>query len=318
MQKFNMQDSRFGPELGLELGLEPATESGSVRRRIGQLCLIALIVVLAGCSSIRLSYNYGDTLLYWWLDAYVDLDSGQKDRIRKDIDNLFAWHRNTQLKDYASLLENAQRQLQSNPTQAILLANYDSVKNSTQLVLLKAGPELAELARSLQPDQIASLEKKFASNNEDFRKKFLTGNIEERQRMRYQNTLEKFEQWFGSFSREQESAIRAASNARPLDNQLWLDERMLRQKKTIALVRKVQREKLGQEATMVLIRDLINDGYAHQDQSEHKAFFDASKDATAKMVMAVIKMTTPAQKAHVQKRMQGWIDDFKSLSIEVR
>jgi hypothetical protein len=29
------------------------------------------------------------------------------------------------------------------------------------------------------------------------------------------------------------------------------------------------------------------------------------------LVLTVIQLATPAQKAHAHKRMQGWIDDFK-------
>ena len=36
--------------------------------------LIVLMLALASCSSLRLVYNHGDTLLYWWIDGYVDLD----------------------------------------------------------------------------------------------------------------------------------------------------------------------------------------------------------------------------------------------------
>jgi hypothetical protein len=31
-------------------------------------------------------------------------------------------------------------------------------------------------------------------------------------------------------------------------------------------------------------------------------------------VHTAIRISTPAQKAHAQKRMQGWIDDFKVLA----
>jgi hypothetical protein len=286
--------------------------------RAWMIVLIALSVMLAGCSSIRLSYNHGDTLLYWWLNGYVDLASGQKEGVREDIGDLFSWHRKTQLKEYVHLLETGQRQLQGNPTQADLQADYDAIKSSTELLLQKAAPDLADLARSLQPAQIATMEKKFASNNDDYRKKFLTGNAEKRQTVRYQKSLEQFETWFGSFSREQQAAIRKASDARPLDNQLWLGERMLRQKNIIALLRKVQREKTGKEATVALIGQLIKDGFARLEQSEHKAFFDASNAATTHMVLEVITMATPAQKTHAHKRMQGWIDDFNSLAGEAR
>jgi hypothetical protein len=282
------------------------------------IALLALTVMVAGCSSIRLSYNHGDTLLYWWLDGYVDLEAGQKGDVREDIGDLLAWHRKTQLKEYVLLLEAGQRQLQGNLTQADVSANVEAIKVSTERLLVKATPDLADLARSLQPAQIVRMEKKFASNNDDYRKKFMSGNAEQRQSVRYEKSLEQFETWFGSFSREQEAVIRKASDARPPDNQIWLGERVLRQKNIIVLLRKVQREKTSKEATEVLIQDLIKNGFARLEQSEHKAFFDASNAATTQMVMQVIAMATPAQKTHAHKRMQGWIDDFNSLAAEER
>ena len=309
MPKFNMQDSA-----ALAMARPVARPMAST----GLIALLALVMMIAGCSSIRLSYNHGDTLLYWWLNGYVDLESEQKEDVREDIGDFFTWHRKTQLKDYVHLLETGQRQLQGNPTQADLLADYDAIKRSTELLLQKAAPDLANLARALQPAQISSMEKKFASNNDAYRKKFLTGNLEKRQTVRYKKSIEQLETWFGSFSREQQAAIRKASDARPLDNQLWLDERMLRQKNIIALLRKVQHEKPDQEATVALIGQLIKEGFARLEQSEHKAFFDASSAATAHMVVNVIAMATPAQKTHAHKRMQGWIDDFTSLAAEAR
>ncbi len=308
-----MQDSAARPIA------RPATRS--VARPVARIWLIALLaltVLVTGCSSIRLSYNHGDTLLYWWLNGYVDLASGQKDDVREDIDGLLAWHRKTQLKNYVQLLETGQRQLQGNPTQADLLANYDAVKASTEVLLVKAAPDLADLARALQPAQIASMEKKFASNNADFRKKFMSGNAEKRQNVRYEKSLDQFETWFGSFSREQEAIIRTLSDARPLDNQLWLDERVLRQKNIIVLLHKVQREKMGKQATEALIQNLIKNAFARLEQSEHQAFFDASNAATMQMVLKVIAIATPVQKTHAHERMQGWIDDFNSLAAEAR
>ena len=41
---------------------------------------------------------------------------------------------------------------------------------------------------------------------------------------------------------------------------------------------------------------------------------DASVDGTTRMIMTAIRIATPEQKAHAQKRMQGWIDDFNALA----
>jgi hypothetical protein len=276
--------------------------------------MIAVMVTVAACSSIKFTYNNGDTLLYYWLNAYVDIDTDQSDWVKKDIDDLFQWHRSTQLKDYVQLLEKGQRQLAGNITQADLLANYREVRARSEKLAYKAVPDLADLALSLKPDQIETLEKKFASNNEKYRKKFLRGDAEERNKVRYKKAMEQFDLWFGNFSRDQEAALRKASDARPLDNEIWLEERMRRQQMILATLRKIQSQKLNREATIPLVQNLVRDFFTRMDSPERKSFYDASVDGTTKMVMTAIRIATPEQKAHAQKRMQGWIDDFKALA----
>ncbi|WP_219117838.1 DUF6279 family lipoprotein [Janthinobacterium sp. UMAB-56] len=286
--------------------------------RFSYVVLALMLVIVAGCSGLRLAYNNGDTVLYWWLNAYVDLDRDQKGWVRDDIDKLFDWHRKTQLKDYVEILRTGQKQLQGSTTQADLMMDYSEVKQRTQALLLKAAPELADLARSLKPEQITQMEKKFKSNNDDYRKKYLSGDQEKRQQLRYRKAMEQFELWFGNFSSEQEALIRKASDARPLNNELWLDERMRRQQNVLNLVKKVQQEKLGKEAAATLISTLIKDSFERLEHSERKAFFDAYESSTAQMVLTAIKIATPTQKAHAVKRMQGWIDDFNSLATQAK
>jgi hypothetical protein len=285
-------------------------------QRVRMLFLIVLLALSAGCSTIRFTYNHGDTLLYWWLNAYLDLDSDQSDWVKQDIDNLLQWHRKTQLKDYAGLLSKFQRQLMGNPTQADLLSDYRDVKARTELLAFKALPELADLARSVKPDQIEQIEKKFRKNNDDFRKKFMSGDLENQHKARFKKSMDQFELWFGHFSSEQEAILRKASDARPLDNDVWLEERMLRQKKILAFLHKVQQEKLNKEQTMAQLHNLLRDMFDRFEAPERKAFFDTYVDNTSKYIMTAIRITTPAQKAHAQKRMQGWIEDFNTLATE--
>jgi hypothetical protein len=283
--------------------------------RIRLVLLVAFMALMAACSTIRFSYNHGDTLLYWWLNAYLDLDSDQADWVKKDIDNLFQWHRSTQLRDYAGLLANMQRQLASgNVTQDTLLSDYRDIKARTELLAFKALPQIADLAMSIKPDQIANMEKKFAKNNEDFRKKFMSGSVDDQKQARYKKAMEQLELWFGNFSSVQEAALRRASDARPLDNDVFLQERVLRQKKIVALLRRIQQEKLNKDQTMAAIHDLLRGFFDRAEAPERKAFYDAYIDSTSKFILTAINMTTPEQKAHAQKRMQGWINDFNALA----
>jgi len=277
--------------------------------------LVALMVLAAGCSTIRFTYNHGDTLLYWWLNAYIDIDSDQSDWVKKDIDQLFQWHRTTQLRDYAGLLTKMQRQLgDGNVTQEELLSDYRDVKARTELLAFKAMPQLADLAMAIKPEQIAQMEQKFAKNNDKFRREFMSGSVDDQKKARFKKAMEQLDLWFGGFSREQEAQLRRASDARPLDNEIWLQERMLRQKKIVALLRRVQGQKLNKDQTMAAIHDLLRDMLDRMEAPERKPFFDAYVDNTSKFILTAIRLTTPEQKQHAQKRMQGWIDDFNTLA----
>lgn len=287
--------------------------------RFRMLCLIAVMLAVAACSSVRFAYNQGDTLLYWWVNAYLDLDSEQSGQVKEDIGQLFSWHRKTQLKDYSQMLTKLQGQLASgNVTHADLKADYRDIRNRTELLATKALPDLTDLALSIKPEQIAKIEEKFEKNNETFRKKFVRIDNEKKQKLRFKKSMEQFNLWFGEFSSEQEAQLRRASDARPLNNELWLSERIMRQKKIISVLREIQQKKLGREATTELLRNLLKEFFGRFDAPEHKAFFDAYTDGSINVAYTAIKIATPAQKAHAQKRMQGWIDDFKVLAADTK
>lgn len=280
--------------------------------RLRTLFALVLVLCVAACSTIRLTYNNGDTLLYWWMNAYVDFDSSQTDFVKQDIDEVFSWHRQTQLRDYAALLQRAKQQIAGPVTAQALDGFVREVRVRGEKLALHAVPQLTDLARSLKPEQIGNLEEKFAKNNRDYRRKFMSGDTEKRKKIRYRKTMEQLNLWFGRFSNEQEDAIRRLSDARPLDHEAWLQERMRRQRTIIDLVRRVQSQKLDQAATAAAIETAIRTSFAQMDAPARRAAYEAQ----TRFYAEVIRLTTPEQKAHAQKRMQGWIDELDTLARE--
>lgn len=294
MKKFNTPDTLF--------------------RRTIALCLIALMVLVAGCSSVRFTYNQGDTLLYWWLNSYIDLEGQQADVTKRDIGRLFAWHRQTQLRDYAALLGGFQRQLAANPSQADLLNAYREIRVRGERLASHALPESVTLALSIKPEQIVNIERKFNAKNEEYRKKFIQGSADKRKRARFKKSMEQFELWFGNFTSEQEDILRRASDARPLDQVVWLEERIWRQRRILALLRKFQQEKPNREQASAQIAAMQRDFFGRMDSPERKTFYDSNLDQTTKFILTALRIATPAQKKHAQERMQGWINDFNTLA----
>jgi hypothetical protein len=278
---------------------------------------LLLASLLAGCSALRIGYANGDTFVYWWLDSYVDFTDTQKPWVRAHIDQLFAWHRKTQLNDYAQLLAQVrQRVQQGRVTPAEVLADIDAVKKRTALVLDKAAPQLADLVVSLTPDQLAHLEKKFAANNDKYRNEYLHGSLADRQRHRYKQVMKNAEYWFGDFSKEQEARIRALSDARPLNNELWLAERMRRQQEMLRMLRKIHAEKPSREAAVAMLREFTARSLENFTYEENKALFDANLEGLAQTVALIINITTPEQRARADKRLQRLIEDSHALAVK--
>lgn len=280
-----------------------------------RLVLFLLAILLAGCSTLRLGYANGDTFVYWWLNGYVDFADEQKPWIRAHIDRLFDWHRKTQLRDYAQLLDRVRLRLQRGPiTAADVREDFNAVRKRAGAVLERAVPELTDLALAMQPEQIAHLEKKFAANNDKYRKEYLQGNIEDRQRHRYKKVIKQAEYWLGNLSGEQETRIRKASDARPLDYDIWMTERLHRQQEMIRMLRKIQAERPPREAVSKMIREFIARSLENFTYAENKAFFDGSAEGMAQMVAGIVNMVTPEQKTHAIKRLQKWVDDCHALA----
>jgi len=276
--------------------------------------LLLLVSLLAACSAARLAYSNGETLTYWWLDSYVGFDSNQKSWVKKEIDDLFIWHRRKQLQNYVQFLKRGQSRVQAGVSETELQNDHDEIKKHILVLADRALPVLADLALSLHPEQIDNIKKKLASNNDKYRKDHLRGNLEKRQHSRYKKAIRQAAHWFGDFNSRQEQQIRALSDARPLNNELVLNDRIQRQVALIALLRDIQREKPGRNVAMTMIRSHIVAALDRSSSPEHKEFFDTFRASTIHMTAVIINSATPAQKTHFVKTTQHWIDDFSALA----
>lgn len=282
----------------------------------GFIALLFFALLLGACNTMRFTYNNGDTLLYWWINAYVDLDGEQSGWAKREIDELFAWHRRTQLPDYAALLQKGQQQLARGVTQRDLLDNVREIRARGERLVLRSAPELADLARSIKPEQLDKLARKFERNNKQYQDKYMEGSVAQRQKARYRKSMEQLRLWFGDFSREQEAQIRMLSDARPLDQEAWLQERRWRQSRILDLVRRVQAQRMDKRQAQAAVEATIRESFGRMESPERKGFYEASLDSNTKFYLGVIRLATPQQREHARKRMQGWIDDFRSLAAE--
>ena len=276
--------------------------------------MAVLLMLLTGCGMARFAYNNGETLSYMWLDRYVNFTDEQRHRFKPELSRIFDWHRRSQLPAYIKLLEGAKERVDRPATQIEVKADADRLRQRLLMIVESSLPAMAEVALSMQPDQLAHLQNKFSDNNEDYRKDNLDGDIEQRQRARYRKALKQAEHFFGNLDRDQKQRLRQLSDARPLNNELVLQVRMRRQQEMLVLLRRMHAEKPSREEAIRRLRDYVIRSQDYFGNREHEAHYRAHEAGTVRLITELINGTNAAQKAHFKDTLQHWIDDFERLT----
>jgi hypothetical protein len=278
-----------------------------------KITLLASALLLSACSMIRVAYSNGETLSYWWLNSYIDVESEQKPWIKTRINHLFEWHRKTQLAAYVEFLKLGQRQLQQPIDKPTVLNDIAELKKRTAIMIDHALPDLTDLALDLRPQQIAEIEKKYASGNSDYRKNYLRGELAQRQQYRFKKVMDQAEFWFGDFTREQESVIRKTFDAVLIDNDRHYAQRLRRQHELLDVLKKILNERPRREVAMALLREQTSAMLESPANSESSAYYTTYYDGMTNVAVTVINTATAAQRAHASRKLQEFIDDFSRL-----
>ena len=102
----------------------------NLRSLVASASIIGVLLaslMLGGCSAVRLGYNNGPSLMYWWLDSYFDFDDGQTRRMRRDLQAAHDWHRKTELPLLANTLKELMEPLKQCYAVAITRAGRSSL-----------------------------------------------------------------------------------------------------------------------------------------------------------------------------------------------
>lgn len=286
-----------------------------VRRRL-QVCIIAAAVaLLAGCSAVRLGYNQGQTFAFWWLDGYFDFDAEQSTRAREALSDWFRWHRATQLPDYAGLLVQAQQQIQQDVTPAQVCRWSDDLRRRLDTAYLQGAPALADLLRTLTPEQVRHVEKRYQKADADFRNDFLQATRAAQLEAANKRTVSRAEMVYGQLNDAQRKLIADGIAASPFDAKRWLVERQARQREIVDTLRSLQAARADAARAEAALRVFA----AHAVVSPRPAYRDYQQrlvDYNCALVARLHNSTTPEQRRHGVERLKGWEDDMRALAAQ--
>ena len=268
---------------------------------------------LGGCSAVRLGYNQAPGLVSWWMSRYVDLDAGQRATAREAIDSWFAWHRTTQLPDYASLLERARGELAGPATPEQACRWGDDLSARLLVAYDHAVPALARLAMTLTPQQLGQMERKFAKNNEEFRDDFLQSDPRQRRRVSIERAVDQAESLYGRLDATQRERIAGGIDASPFDPERWLAERQARQQAVLGTVRRLQAEHASPAEAESALRQLGED-VRSSPREPYRRYAATLLTYNCRFAAELHNATRESQRLVAAKRLRGWEDDVRALS----
>jgi hypothetical protein len=287
-------------------------------RRIIGLALVAL--ALTGCSVVRLAYDQAPTLAYWWIDSYVDLNAEQTPMVRDALERWLAWHRRSQLPEYAALLARAQRELAQPTTAAAMCALANEVERRLDIAVDAAAPALAELVLSLTPEQLRHLERQVTKKAAEVRADFAQPDPAERRAKSFKRTLERYENFYGTLDPAQRERLAALLAASPFDADRWQVERSLRNREmvqtlasTIAAGRGTDRDAalaLAQAAVRTIAERAVR-----SPRPDYRAYQQRLLQDNCALVATMHNHMTPEQRQHLRSKLKGWENDLRSLIV---
>lgn len=280
--------------------------------------IIAVLVFAAlavGCDvALRLSYNQGTNLLYWWLDGYVDVTDEQAPRVRQAIDDWFRWHRSEQLPEIARLLQQAQREsVDTAPTPQSMCAWVDEGRRRARVALDAALPSITGFARTLSAPQVAHMERKFAKSNEKFRDDHLQRDADDRREAAFKRVRQRAELMYGRLDRAQRDWLQAQVAASPYDAVQWDAERHARQRDIVHTLQALRAAPQWSAAQAQQALAALGERLLHSPRPAYRAYQQALTEYNCAMAARLHQRVTPAQRRHAHDKLARWEDDVRAL-----
>ena len=279
-------------------------------RIIGVLLAAA---ALGACSAIKLAYNNLPTVSYWRLDAYLDFNGAQTPKVRDELEQLLAWHRQNELPRIASLLQEAQALAPGEVTPAQVCAMTDRIRERLLAVTERAEPAGTELALSLSESQLQQLERKYAKVNAEYRKGWLERTPAQVQQKRYDRFLDRAEDFYGRLTDEQRDLLKQQAAQSVFDPQLTDAERRRRQQDALAVLRGFVAGKPSPAEARAALHDYIQ-RIAEPPPGPWRDQQQALLQEGCRNTAALHNSTTASQRAQAVRRLQAYQEDLRELA----
>ncbi|MCW8901801.1 MAG: DUF6279 family lipoprotein [Gammaproteobacteria bacterium] len=274
-----------------------------------KILLIATIVALTSACSFKSLYNRLDYLIPVYLEGMVSFDDVLEKKVEQRAQLLISWHRNTQLKEYASWLRSLQQDITKDLTDKKLSQHITKLENFWESVSQKLNDEMVGLLPLLNSEQRKELFASITKKNNNFSDEYI--DLEEKKRIDsyIENMFDSYESWLGDLTEEQEKAIEQAASKLHSVAHLRLKQRLLWQQGIQKILDKNEPASLKSERLRTFFV-----GFETNNNSEMERLATLNRHTIEKLTLKIINTLSTEQKEHFMSETSDYIRMFTELS----
>jgi hypothetical protein len=282
------------------------------------LRIIGLLLLLAGlqaCSTLKLAYNQAPEAIWWYVSDYVDFRDNQRVLVKGELGSFQKWHRRTQLPGYLETLQTVRQRLPDTLDAAQACDLYADARTRMKALTAytdRLSPGTLETLSTLDADQFAGMEKRFAKANAKYRDEHMDGSAKAVRDKRLKRAVKRAEMLYGDLSDKQLAVLKARLEQSSFDAATHYAERLRRQQDTLQTLRGLSRSEAAPERTRTALRALVERTLESADP-KFKQYEEKLRLENCQTMADVHNSTTPEQRDKAVIRVKGYEQDLGIL-----
>lgn len=274
---------------------------------------VLTLLVLQGCSAIKLGYQQLPTLSYWWLDSTVSFSGNQSVAAKEAIDRLYQWHRRDELAVYGELLQRI-GQLSNGPVQSEQVCSLAAdVQARLDVLMRQAVAQAAPVALALGPRQLSHMARHWESKNEEWEKEWLQGDAAARLERRVEKAVNRFNSFYGDLTPAQVSLVRAQLAQSPWTAEWGRRDRQRRQQDLLSTLQRIAQSGMSNAQAEALLWGVWQRWLQPTDPAQRAVLQSLSQRACENLAQ-LHNTTTPEQRVRVARRLRAYERDIQDLT----
>lgn len=278
-------------------------------RLLKLLACCCLLPLLAACSTTRLAYDHLDTLLRWQVSKYVDLDAQQQQYLDTELQQLWIWHRHTQLPSYAADLRQLATAAQAGPlSREQLEAVSVKIRNDWDRIVEHALPDYTRAHVLLSDAQVADMIRRIGAEIERRSRKSLKRSEPERRARLVERMDDTLRDWIGRPNARQRELVEQWAPQVQLATSEQTRGRLNSLDHYAAVLATRAQPGFEQRMREYFLGPHPADDPRSLESVERRRWLQLLADLSATL--------EPAQREHLCKKLLGYAADFEALAAE--